>query len=343
MGSGIAENQRPEVSKLDLSFMRRMLSSNYLCALAFSFFTLPLARAQFVSSLPQCVQDCINQSQDDNCSVADIACLCRASAGNFLPDLITCIHGQCDNDLDNNLLLTPLQWACDLAGAPIPESALRNAENQASSLAAQVTTTVTIGGSSATGGAEATTTIDAGSVTTVTVITTEAGSIIALVYPVTEWSTTTVSGSPSTVTSVSTPSNDFTGLTPVVITSTDSAGSTYTSTTIQPGAISTYTTTDSRGSTTTQRTTFTTNKTPSSTTSSGAVASDTSVSSSTTVTTSVLPDKTTSTGTQSKTSTAPTEDQTNSSPFKDTNAAGRVPVGNWLGLSVLLAVGCVWV
>lgn len=313
-----------------------MLSSNYGRALALAIFALPLAQAQFVSSLPQCVQVCINQSQDDNCKVTDIACLCRASAGNFLPDLITCMHGQCDNDLDNNLLLTPLQWACDIAGAPIPESALRNAENQASSLAEQVTTTVTMGGSSATGGAEATTTINAGSVTTVTVTTTQAGSIIALAFPVTEWSTTTVSGPPSTVTSVSTDSDGFTWFIPIVITSMDSAGSTYTTMTSQPGAISIYTTTDSKGST------FTTTQSPSSTaSSSGSAASDTSVSSSTTVTTSIAADKTSSSGSHSKTSTAPTQDQTNSSPFKDTNAAGKTPVGNWLGLSVLWAVGCV--
>lgn len=115
-----------------------MLSLPIRAVIALSFLFLPLIRAQFVSSLPQCVQNCIEQSTDDNCEIADIKCLCRASAGNFLPDLIICMHGGCDNDLDNNLLLTSLQLACVIAGTPIPDSAIRNAENEASSLATQV-------------------------------------------------------------------------------------------------------------------------------------------------------------------------------------------------------------
>jgi len=303
---------------------------------------IPLAQAQFVSSLPQCVQNCINQSQDDNCEVSDIGCLCRASAGNFLPDLITCMHGECDNSLDNNLLLTPLQLACQIAGAPIPASALRNAENQASSLAAQVTTTVTLGGSSATGGSEATTTVSmiALSVLTETVTKTESGSTIYLIYPITVGSTTTVSGAPSRVTSVSTTADhpsSYTGLIPVIIVTTNDKGSTYTTTTTEPGAISTYTTTDSRGRTVTQKSTYT--KTTS------AYSDNTSVSSTTTFTTSVQAAETSSTGTAgSKTSSASNPDSTNSSPFTDTNssAAARENGRNWLGLGILLAVFCLW-
>ncbi|KAE9376986.1 hypothetical protein N431DRAFT_436231 [Stipitochalara longipes BDJ] len=174
--------------------------------LLLSALTILLAHAQFISSLPQCIQDCINQSQDDNCSVTDLACLCRASAGSFLPDLITCIHGTCN--LDENLLLEPLQVVCEVAGAPIPESAIQSAESQASSLDAQATTTVTVGGASATGGSEATTTVSmtvlTSSVSTKTVTKTKDGSTIYVVYPITLGSTTTVSGKPSTVTTIST-------------------------------------------------------------------------------------------------------------------------------------------
>jgi hypothetical protein len=115
-----------------------MLHSSYCGALlTFSIFTiLPFGQGQSVFSLPQCVQNCISQSQDDNCQITDIKCLCRASsAGNFLPGLITCTHAECDNTFDNDLLLTPLQLVCEIAGIPIPASALANAENQASSLA----------------------------------------------------------------------------------------------------------------------------------------------------------------------------------------------------------------
>jgi hypothetical protein len=46
----------------------------------------------------------------------------------------------------------------------------------------------------------------------------------------------------------------------------------------------------------------------------------------------------------SKTSTAPSEDQTNSSPYKDTNSAGeKRRVGYLVGLSALVVVGCLWV
>lgn len=58
------------------------------------------------------------------------------------------MHAQCDNNLDNNLLLFPLQLACQLAGSPIPSSAIRNAQNIGSSLASQGTTTITMHDSS---------------------------------------------------------------------------------------------------------------------------------------------------------------------------------------------------
>jgi len=184
----------------------KMLSNAGKALLLLSALALPLTQTQFISSLPQCIQDCIDQSSDDNCSVTDVACLCRASAGNFLPQLLTCIHSSCD--LDENLLLDPLQVVCEVAGAPIPESAIQSAQSEASSLDAQGTTTVTVGGVSATGSSEVTitvsTTLLTSSVSTKTVTKTKDGSTIYVVYPITVGSTTTVSGKPSTVTTIST-------------------------------------------------------------------------------------------------------------------------------------------
>jgi hypothetical protein len=176
---------------------------------------LPLAFSQFISSLPGCVQNCIDD-QDSYCEVTDINCLCQESAGTFLPDVITCMHSNCDSSIDNSLLLTPLQWMCDIAGAPIPGSAIQSAESAASSLAAQITTTVT------------TITVEAPLVTTETITTTYGGSTIAIIYPVTEWSTTTASGFPSTITSVSAESPSTgaipgTGSTFTTITSSESS------------------------------------------------------------------------------------------------------------------------
>lgn len=290
----------------------KMLLNPGKALLLLSVLAIPPAHTQFVSSLPQCIQNCIDQSQDDNCEVTDVACLCRASAGNFLRDLVTCMHGECDNSLDNDLLLTPLQLICEVAGAPIPESAISNAENQASSLAAQVTTTVTLGGSSATEGSEATTTVSvASSVSTKTVTKTESGSTIYLIYPITVGSTTTVSGNPTTVTSIST-----------------------------EVSIRTYTATNSRGSTVTKTSTYT-----QSTGEYLSGAASSSASSTTTFTTSVQAVETSSSlsSSASKTS-AKNPANTNSSPFTTTNknSGCRKDVGNWLGLSVLLAVCCLW-
>jgi hypothetical protein len=190
---------------------------------------LPLAFSQFISSLPGCVQNCIDD-QDSYCEVTDINCLCQESAGTFLPDVITCMHSNCDSSIDNSLLLTPLQWMCDIAGAPIPGSAIQSAESAASSLAAQITTTVTItsGAVSSGNGGETTITVEAPSVTTETITTTYGGSTIAIIYPVTEWSTTTASGFPSTITSVSAESPSTgaipgTGSTFTTITSSESS------------------------------------------------------------------------------------------------------------------------
>ena len=55
--------------------------------------------------------------------------ICQLSNGNFLPNVITCIKGNCDNSLNTNDLVGPLQLACNLAGVPISSSAIANAEN----------------------------------------------------------------------------------------------------------------------------------------------------------------------------------------------------------------------
>jgi len=325
-----------------------MLSLVYIrAALALSILSIPVVQAQLVPNLPQCVQDCINQSPDTNCAVTNIGCICRASAGNFLSDVITCMHGNCDNDLDTNLFLTPLQLACMIAGAPIPASAIRNAQNQASSLASQVTTTVTMGGSSASGGTEVTTTVASVSVSvsSVTLTTAQSGTTEYWVYPITVQNTKTVTGPTSTLTSLSTatPSSGFTGVIPVIIVGTNSAGSTYTSTTTQPGVISTYKTTDSRGSTTTQTSTYTSTASTQSSESSSSTSSASSESTSLTTTTVAAAQTSSSSTPASRTSKSPDPNQTNSAPFKDTNSsAASRSGGKWFWTSIGLVMACIW-
>jgi len=163
-----------------------------------------LSQAQFSSSLPECIRDCIDQSQFNNCLATDIGCLCRASAGNLLPDLLTCMRGKCD--LDGSVLLEPLQALCVMAGAPIPEKALQNAGNHATSVQ-QVTTTMTVGSPSATGHFDTPATFYTGysEVTTITAMKTEDdGLTVTIAYPVTVWQTATIFGFESTITSIHT-------------------------------------------------------------------------------------------------------------------------------------------
>jgi len=339
--------------------------------------SLPLVYAQNISdSFPSCVSQCIDQSTDNSCSLSDIKCICRESNGNFLPDMVACIYGACDDTLDTNTLLTPLQAACDLAGTPISQTALQNAENLGSSLAVQSTTTVT---PSATSGSAAP------SETTLTETTTTGGSTIVIAYPATIGGNTIyLYGTPSTVTQTMPGSTTtasaagFTGVIPVIIVSTNGAGSVYTSTTTEPGAVSTLTTTDSAGSTATVTSTYTqmaggsgsgtpsmqtvttTNSagstytttesgtavgaggaspSPSSSQSSGP-SSMSSASSTTTATTSVEAQATTAsttTMTSSKTQGAAPSVNTNGSPFgMQSDAWSGKEASSWAGLGVFL-------
>jgi hypothetical protein len=132
---------------------------------------IPSISAQ-LNELAPCISQCIDQSTDDSCSIFDIKCICRESNGRFLPDLITCIHGACDNSISVDTLLTPLDLMCQLAGTPLSTSALENAEALGSSLAHEVTKTVT---------AETT------DVITTTLTITDGGTTFILGYPITVW------------------------------------------------------------------------------------------------------------------------------------------------------------
>ncbi|KAM3071191.1 hypothetical protein ACMFMF_007666 [Clarireedia jacksonii] len=319
----------------------------YLHILLILLTAVHLSSAQLISSLPSCVQDCMTSSPDDNCDVTDIGCLCRASRGNFLPDVITCMHSTCDENLDVNLLLTPLQLACQIAGAPIPSAALRNAENEASSLATQVTTTVTIGGSTGTATSQQTITTDAQnapSVSSLTVISTQSGSTIYVVYPITFGSTKTESAIPSTLTI----QQSFTSVIPIIVIGNDGSGSSYTSTTTRFLALSTLTTTNSEGSTVTKVSTYTETTTATAYPSGSGSRSSNLAGSITTITetssgSSVAAHGTTSGGDErgSKTSSSSSSKNTgspDSAPFTDTNNArslGKREEMRWMVLAGL--------
>jgi len=108
-----------------------------------SLLFMPLVGAVFISDLPSCFKDCITSSGDLNCALTDIGCICRASNGNFLPDVVTCFRANCDDHLSANVFLTPLQFACQLFGAPISSQALRDAQVAATNVVQPATVTAT--------------------------------------------------------------------------------------------------------------------------------------------------------------------------------------------------------
>jgi len=290
-----------------------LASSCFGAALAVIFTTLPMAVAQL--NLPSCISKCIDQSTDDSCQITDVKCICRESNGAFLPNMVLCIHGACDNSINVSDLLTPLSLACDLAGTPISSWALQNAESAASSIA-----TVT---------------------TTMTDSVTPSASVSVSVSLTTMTYTTTANGKTKTSTLTDFVSASY-GYVPVVIATTDwSDGSSYTFTTMAPGTLLTVMTTNSAGSTTTA------------TVVSSSSASDSSSVDSTGsahTTTTVLSQETTGSSGSEAESTAASSTQTgekgqqtnmNSAPFTNTNGAARERGGSWLGLGIV-AVGVVF-
>jgi hypothetical protein len=339
------------------------------------------AKSEFLSSLSQCVQNCINKSTYQTCDPLNIPCICQEGSGNFLPDVISCMHRGCNNNLDSNLFLTPLSIMCEFDGTPIPASALSSAENAASSLATQatITATVTVGGdeiplstitipgpwttavifgSVVSWGGPVVSTVYGSYVSTVTVTTTISGSTVYQIYPITAGQKTTVLGQTSIITSTvtGTTSKVSNGAVPIVVTTTNSAGSTYT-------------TTNSRGSTVTQESTYTqittssegsisSRQSPSSgagltaTRSSAAGGASSAMSHSSShssahrqSTSTIFLTARTSVSSSIRASTGITggsSRSTDSAPFTNTNAGSNKRASSWLGLSLLLGMLGAW-
>lgn len=272
-----------------------MLSSNFYPAVLALAALLSQANGQV---FPNCIRTCIDDSQYSNCQVTDLACLCRAgrSSGSFLPDLVTCMHNSCI-DISVDILLSPLEVACVMAGASLPDSVVNAANSKASSLATETQTQM----------ATTTATTEFTRVVQTTITMTEQGSTDTVVFPVTFERTKTVSGEPSTVTKDATASNSS---------SRSSALSSVLSSVVSSVRSSSST---SQESTTTILT--------STTVLGGAVTS-------------------TIANTQSGAATSSPgvpASETDSAPFTNTNAAGKVvSEGSWFGMGILVVMGTVW-
>ncbi|KAI0125764.1 hypothetical protein BJ170DRAFT_446499 [Xylariales sp. AK1849] len=89
---------------------------------------------------PDCVSNCVESA---GCSATDVKCMCRASQGSFLPDVVSCMYDACTQSLPVDVLLNPLELACEVLGKPIPDSAISSAEAAATSSDSPQPTTTT--------------------------------------------------------------------------------------------------------------------------------------------------------------------------------------------------------
>ena len=244
--------------------------------------------------------------------------ICRLSNGNFLTDVVTCVKGNCDNQLDSNLFITPLQLACNLAGAPISTAAIRNAENAVTSGGYNAQTTTVVVGQTATTTANAgfqsvsimtvTAAPETRTMTSIQTTTDSQGSTFYILVPITVQQGSTDYGqqSTATVTSSVTTTTVIAGAAP----SSSSTSSSLSSAAAAENAGSTLSTSTS-----------TTTVTPASTTQ-------------TTTTT-------TTTGASNAAANSPAP-STNGSPFGMQSVGTRKDGSSWLGLTVGLIAGVVW-
>ncbi|KAI1870059.1 hypothetical protein JX265_006229 [Neoarthrinium moseri] len=76
--------------------------------------------------LPDCVSGCI---KDSGCGPGDVKCMCKASRGSFLVDVVECMHSDCTTRaIPVDDLLSSLENACNAIGRTIPASAISSAE-----------------------------------------------------------------------------------------------------------------------------------------------------------------------------------------------------------------------
>ena len=122
--------------------------------------------------------------------------MCRAWNEGVLTSVLTCIKSNCDNSLNADLLLSPLELTCDLAGVHI-SSAVVSSALQAATTTAVVTSYVT---DTVTESYYWQSTFGTIATTVVVPVTGSDGNTLIVAFPVTIEPTTTIYGSPSTST-----------------------------------------------------------------------------------------------------------------------------------------------
>jgi hypothetical protein len=147
---------------------------------------------------PRCVLY-VHQSSIFSCSPALLLIspgVCRAWNGGVLASALSCIKSTCDPSLDADLLLSPLELTCDLAGVPI-SSAVVSSALQAATTTATMTRYVT---DTVTESYYWQSTFGTVATTIVVPVTDSNGHTVIVAFPVTIEPSTTIYGSPSTST-----------------------------------------------------------------------------------------------------------------------------------------------
>ena len=188
---------------------RILLSLSVLLFCVFS-----LSSSQTLSNLPECWQACITSANNFNCATLDVPCkfnspsscyrsrssllrtsgVCQAWNGGVLASALSCIKSTCDPSLDADLLISPLELFCDLAGVSVSSAVISSALQTATTPATMtryVTDTVT----------ESyywQSTFETISTTVVVPVTGSDGHTVIVAFPVTIEPSTTVYGAPST-------------------------------------------------------------------------------------------------------------------------------------------------
>ena len=124
--------------------------------------------------------------------------ICRAWNGGILTSVLTCIKSNCDSSLEPNLLLSPLELTCDLAGVPISSSVISSALQAATTTA--IVTSYTTATDTVTQSYYWQSTFGTIATTVVVPITESNGDTVIVAFPVTIEPSTTIYGSPSTST-----------------------------------------------------------------------------------------------------------------------------------------------
>jgi hypothetical protein len=122
--------------------------------------------------------------------------VCRAWNGGVLTSVLSCIKSTCDPSLNADLLISPLELTCDLAGIPISSAAVSSAVQAATSTAV-ITNYVT---DTMTESYYWQNTFGTIATTVVVPITGSDGHTLIVAFPVTIEPSTTIYGSPSTST-----------------------------------------------------------------------------------------------------------------------------------------------